>query len=216
MQRYPAKYSDTRGEEVTTIHNDGETLRMTVRGVDFDGCTFAGLEPSTTTTPHQLQTFSISARGDLCNCQIECEIPIKIQAQEEIAASLRMKLEMGKPADRGWRDKEILSLSLQYDNHEFHSEGRDDRFEEELLDLQKQLPPGHHLKCCFGCAFSDYSPYGNGQLGMLCFRNTKEQYLAVTSKGDYWPVFAQAAGQVQEIYLCPEFEVRPPNIGYRG
>ena len=35
MATYPAIYSDANSEENTGIENDGQTLRMVVRGVEF-------------------------------------------------------------------------------------------------------------------------------------------------------------------------------------
>lgn len=217
MQSYPAKYSDEYGEELTTIHNDGKTLRITVRGVDFAGRDFDGLEPADNSTKQKLQTFSLGKFRELCECKIKCEIPIKIQAQKEIPAKLIMNLGLGKETVRGGPDEEDLILTLQYDGKEFRSNGTSGWFEDELVGLQKQLPVGHHLKCCFGCAFSDYWPAGHGLFGsMHCFRNSKVEYLAVTTKADFWKIADSVAEIVQETYLCAEFEIRKPNTGYRG
>ena len=42
---YPARYIDEHGEEETIIRNDGKTLRMRVRGVEFSGMRFEDFEP---------------------------------------------------------------------------------------------------------------------------------------------------------------------------
>ncbi len=46
VQSYPARYQDAQGEEYTIIENDGKRLRMMVRGVEFVGADFDGLEPT--------------------------------------------------------------------------------------------------------------------------------------------------------------------------
>jgi hypothetical protein len=46
LASYPATYRDRNGEVRTTIRNDGQTLSMEVRGVDFRGTDFDMLEPS--------------------------------------------------------------------------------------------------------------------------------------------------------------------------
>jgi hypothetical protein len=73
------------------------------------------------------------------------------------------------------------------------------------------------MKCCFNCAFSDYSPAGSGIFGdMLCFRDNKEEYFKVKDKWDLFRIWETMTEHVQETYLCPEFEKRIPGTGYRG
>jgi hypothetical protein len=109
-----------------------------------------------------------------------------------------------------------LRLRLHIKEHEYLSSGKTGWFEDELLDLARQLPAGTYLKACINCAFSDYSPYGHGLFGGLaCFRNSKQEYRQVKSKGDLFQIWEKNAGFVQETYLCPEFE-RRTRAGYRG
>ncbi len=99
----------------------------------------------------------------------------------------------------------------------YRSAGTSGWFEDELLDIQKQLPDGVFLKACITCAFSDYSPYGHGLFGgMLCFRDNKAGYLTVKGKSDLFRIWSTATEYVQETYLCPEFERRVRGSGYRG
>jgi hypothetical protein len=90
-------------------------------------------------------------------------------------------------------------------------------FEDELLDLQRQLPDGMLMKACINCAFSDYSPYGHALFGGLaCFRGNKDGYGAVKGKSDIFRIWDTMTEFVQETYLCPEFKKRLPGTGYRG
>ena len=43
--QFRAIYSDRNGSERTTIHNDGATLTITLRGVTFSGPDFDSLVP---------------------------------------------------------------------------------------------------------------------------------------------------------------------------
>ena len=46
MDLYPATYSDAHGSETTTIANNSETLRLSLRGVEFVVRDFDSLEPT--------------------------------------------------------------------------------------------------------------------------------------------------------------------------
>ena len=90
-------------------------------------------------------------------------------------------------------------------------------FEDELLEIQNQLPEDVFLKSCINCQFSDYSPYGHTAFGaMMCFRNIKEEYNKVHSKEDFWKVYDRYDRIVQETFVCDEFECRVSGTGYRG
>jgi hypothetical protein len=106
---------------------------------------------------------------------------------------------------------------LKFEDQTLTSGGWSGWFEDELLDLQRQLPPGAYLKACINCAYSDYNPYGHGMFGCLaCFRGNKAGYWAVGGKRDLLLVRDTMTEYVQETYLCPEFERRHPGTGYRG
>jgi hypothetical protein len=105
-----------------------------------------------------------------------------------------------------------LTVSLALDGVTY--EVADDRFEDGIQRLERALPPGAQLVCCVTCLFSDYSPGGHGLTGIRCHRGAKEQYLAVRSKAEYWPV--PVTEEVPETYLCEEYQRRIPGTGYRG
>jgi hypothetical protein len=115
-------------------------------------------------------------------------------------------------------DQFQLKLSLAFQQANLISSGTScGCFRDELLDLQKQLPPDTYLKTCINCAFSDYSPAGHGCFGGLaCFRDNKAGYAAVASKWDLFRIWNSMTEFVQETHVCPEFERRRPNTGYRG
>ncbi len=217
MDRYPAKYTDALGSDETTIANDGESLRMIVRGVEFTSTDFDSLEPPVDATPEQLANFTLH-RGSLCACRIECRIPISIHDNgQESSGSVEMALQLGDPTANGGLDREELSLVLHYKEQQFAGLGKSGWFEGELLEIQNQLPDGVFMRACINCLYSDYSPYGHGLFGcMMCFRNLKAEYLRVSTKDEFWSVHDRYDRLVQETYLCSEFQRRVPGSGYRG
>ncbi|MCA9227475.1 MAG: hypothetical protein KDA47_17770 [Planctomycetales bacterium] len=217
MDRYPAKYTDAHGTEGTCITNDGETLRMTVRGVEFAATDFDSLEPSEDTAADQLHSFSLH-RGELCSCRIECEMQIPIHDNGvDLTGTLAIVLQLGDPTPNSGLDREQLSVVLNYNERTIAGSGKGGWFEDELIEIQKGLPDGVYVRACINCLYSDYSPYGHGLFGcMMCFRNLKEEYLKVTSKDEFWLLYDRYDRLVQETYLCPDFKRRIPGIGYRG
>jgi len=216
-EHYPARFTDANGTEETTIMNDGETLRMTLRGVTFQDTMFDSFEPVEGTDPSLLEHFSLTG-NELCSCRIECRIPIPIDVDgKDTQGVLSCQIDLGSPGKTGGLETEELKIVLRHDGRDYSSGGTSGWFKDELLDIQKQLPGHAYIRACINCLFSDYSPYGNGMFGcMMCFRNLKQEYLKVKSKGDFWSVHDRYERFVQETYVCEEFERRVEGTGYRG
>lgn len=212
---YPTKYRDRFGEETTTIYNDGKLLRMTLRGIEFKSSMLDDWEPTTDITKSVPFCWN---RGELCSYTLDCEILVPIVEIDRISSgTLRVHLELGDPRADGGIEREDLQLELILDEQSFKASGKQAWFEDELREIHTLLPEGTYLKSCFNCAFSDYSPAGFGIFGcMACFRNTKQEYQSLTGKAAYFELQDRMTELVQETYLCPEFEKRVPNSGYRG
>ena len=215
---YPTRYRDRHGEVATVIRNDGKRLSMTVRGVEFRGSMLDDFEPVGVVEP-AAASFPLDA-GSLCSCDIEFEMPLAAVVRgvaTEGVLSVRLELGDPRPLPRGGIDREVLTLALSIDGQVYRSAGTSGWFEDELLDLHRQLPEGVAMKACITCAFSDYSPYGHGLFGGLaCFRDNKSGYLACRGKAGIFAVWGTMTEFVQETYLCPEYERRVPGTGYRG
>ena len=213
---YPAIYSDKFGEEKTIIQNDGKTLRMSLRGVMFSGSMFDDFEPSNIEEA-KLALFPMHF-GTLCSYKLDCQIPISIvMFDKEIKGILQTHIELGDPAPNGGVNLERVRLALTIVNQSFTSSGTHGWFDDELLEIEASLPDGIFMKCCHTCAFSDYHPAGSGTFGGLaCFRDHKQEYLALKGKTSLMHFFNNRTENVQETYLCPEFEKRIPGTGYRG
>jgi hypothetical protein len=217
LVRYPARYSDRSGEEPILVRNDGKILSVTIRGVTFQGSDFDALESMPGTDPDLLSSFTLQQNA-LCFCVIDVEIPVPIATPHGVTEGvLAAHLELGNPAPNGGIDREFLSLRLGLGDRVLTSRGWPGWFEDELADLQRQMPEGTYLKACISCAFSDYSPLGHGLFGGLaCFRDNKAGYRSVRTKRDLFEVWGTMTEFVQETFLCPVFERRAPGTGYRG
>src|ERR1039457_3061420 len=156
--KYPTTFSDRWGSEVTTMYNDGATLSVVLRGVQFSGKDFDMLKPDPQTPNALLDKFTLNL-GRLCGCTFDMKIETPVLARDkEQRGSLAAHLELGKRTDSGGIDRESLRLSLRVDGNAYSSDGTTGWFEGELLSLQRALPVGMALKTCFTCAHSDYSP----------------------------------------------------------
>ena len=217
MDCYPAVYSDERGSEPTVIENDGETLRVRLRGLEFTGRDFDSLSPAADAIPERLAEFPLHA-GSLCSCRIECRIPVPVHDRGRLLeGTLSVELVLGDPAPNGGLDREDLGIVLEHGGQRFAGYGTSGWFEDELVSIQARLPEGAFMVACINCMYSDYSPYGHGLFGwMMCFRNIREEYRRVRGKADFWSVHDRYDRLVQETYLCPVFERRVPGTGYRG
>lgn len=219
ITRYLALYRDAHGEEATVIENDGKTLRMVVRGVEFTGTMFDDFEPSIAQDDPDLAPFSLYC-GSLCSCIIECDIPLPVAFGDEVLDGLlHVHLELGDPRldKRGGIDREEVQLVLTVAERTFHSCGKHGWFDDELFEIETALPEGMYLRCCHYCACANYGSLGSPLYGgLFCFRDDAALRHAFRSKGDLIKkeIDPQAL-IVQETFLCPEFAPRGPGLANR-
>lgn len=219
--RYPADqieavYRDALGAEAIVLHTDGHSLRTTIRGVTFAGNDLDLLEPASADDARQ-RGFTLQL-DSLCACELDLRFPVQLaRAEGAQDVVLLAHLALGRPAERGGIEGESVVLSLTLGEQALRSSGTSGWFEDELVELQRMLPAGSHLRICHGCGLSDYSPLGHGLFGGLaCFRGNPEAYRAVRSKRDLFAIWDTLTGHVQETHVCPAFEPRRPGTGYRG
>lgn len=213
----PTIYQDANGIISTSLQTDGTTLRILIRAVEFIGDDLDSLSPVANTMPEALQSFRLH-QNCLCDCRFDIDFPIQVSRSGGFEdALLKAHLDFGKPSPTGGLENEGVKLQLKFRDLNFQSTGKSGWFEGELLELDKQLPSGCHMKLCITCAHSDYSPYGHGMFGCLaCFRGNKAEYSQVKSKGDMFRVWDKLTEYVQETHLCGEYDLRKPGTGYRG
>jgi hypothetical protein len=217
---YPGIYRDSAAEEVIALRNDGKTLSVRVRGIDFEGPDFDALQPMGDIREAAGAGFTLDSSGTLCSFELSFVMPMTVVtplSREMGALRVRFALGAPLPIPNGRIDSEVVELALEFQGQTFRSMGTSGWFEDELVDLQRRLPSGVYMLACINCAFSDYSPVGHGCFGGLaCFRGAKEAYKKVNTKADLFQIWDRLTEFVQETYVCPEFERRSPGAGYRG
>ena len=120
---------------------------------------------------------------------------------------------------RVYRDDVIVrEFSLSIDGVCYKSSKRTLYFEAALNDICGQIKDDYYIKCCFTCQYSDYSPYGNDDYGlMLCFCRHKDDCLRVNNKDDFFSFLeGKDFDGRQETYLCEQYCPRNRAGGYRG
>ncbi len=185
----PSSLPGWRGRYEITTQIRGES----VQGADFDG-----LEPATATG-----SLSLNRAGELDHCVLSVRVPSRVDGSAGML-DLDMALD-GGPAP-------LTTATLRV-GEEVYSHSQVEILEG-VLGALAQLARPHLWECCLTCGLSDYSPGGQGLMGMRCHRDAREQYLAVRTKADYWPV--PVTEEVPEFYRCSAYELRIPGTGYRG
>jgi len=205
MKEILATYRDEYGDEKTIIYSDGVSLKMTLRGVSFEGSSFDDFEVVEKSS--EVSTKFLFKNEMLLFSKLEVKIPITVQKQgEERTAWLH-----------GIIEKESLELRLELEDKTVLGTYKKEWFEDNMLSIEKQLDENEQMKCCFNCQYADYFYAGSGMFGsMFCFRNIKEKYLNISTKEEYMKIFEEYEIQMQETHLCSEFEQRIEGTGYRG
>jgi len=218
IQTYTGEYADAFGRESIEIVNDGERLRTILRGFAFVACSFDDLTPSDRLVVEASKRFTLLTSGELCDYVLTARVPqILFEADREVESWLDVELRVGPASPKGGVAFESLKLALSWGQQGMISTGEGGDFEAALVQIQGRLPNGLLMKHCFGCRFSDYFVAGNGLFGdMACFKNVKEAYLCARTKHEFIAIWEKCDRQVQETFLCSEFEQRAPGTGYRG
>ena len=207
---YPAVYRDVEAEEHVTLLSNGRSLKLTVGGTLYAGNTFDLLaqQPVVDEEYFFLAWYTLDYAMPLT-------VIVDGQPQRR-SLKVHVAIEWDTEPPPGWDEGEGVRLELDLEGATLIGEG--EWFEDAMERLQKQMPEGSYLRCCFTCMFSDYSPYGHNFFGDLaCFRDNKAGYLAAEhSKFSLMAIWHTNTEFVQETYLCPEFERRRPGTGYRG
>jgi hypothetical protein len=126
-------YRDRQGAEAVTIVAHGKQLRTCVRGVEYEGVTFAALEP-------------VGASGVLSSCVLEWDMPLPVRSDSQVErATLSCLLTLGEPMQDGSLDRADLNLTLHYGGAAYESGVAGGDFGDALSRIRRQLPPGVQL-----------------------------------------------------------------------
>ncbi len=226
-EQYPAIYTDAYGQEKTTLYlePDGEFLSLMLRGVHLRGLSFDTFyvwppnqdeekqrqfvweEGYITAGPSQPEP----AQRALGEYTLQWTMPIAVvQDGQTIQGTVHGYLERKKPTAEHRHGLAQIILKLLIEESMVEIKSNDPSMGPNLFRLQQELPQGTYLKCCRFCALSMDDFYGGG---LLCFRKAKEQIRAIKHQHYQNKVhhpINRLRGQafyVQDIYLCPEFEV---------
>lgn len=213
VPRYPMRldawFEDRRGRDPLVITTDGARLRAVLRGAELDGIDFDGLEAERNSTPHP---FDTNAFGELDGGSIDFVLPMAVEIDGDVArATLRIRIDLEPKY-------ESVSMELLVNGMD-PILGRNDSglFELALDQIDRALPAGVSMLCCFTCGLSDYNPLGQGMSGSLaCFRDIAPSYRRATTKWEIFDLWPSKTEQVRETHLCASWEVRPRGRGYRG
>ena len=171
---------------------------------------------------------------DLQGYELEIEIPISVfrKSDERLITGVLFlsfkytKPDISKPHSvrlcddiRVYPDDVVVrEFSFSIDGICYKSAEKTLYFEAALKDICKQIKENYYIKCCFTCQYSDYSPYGNDNYGiMLCFCRHKDDCLKVNNKDDFFTFLeGKDFDGRQETYLCEHYCLRNKASGYRG
>lgn len=235
MHKWKAHYSDNKHDLDLLIENDFpnnnifSSLTMVIDDIAFCGMSFDDWEVySDDDIKIASERFSImqwsSKESDsihyaLRNYRLEVEIPIPIIdiAQGKCIQGI-IHFDFIRENDK------CNFFNIRIEDEIFECDNANSDFETSLLQICKKIKEKYLLKCCFGCLYSDYSPYGNGNFSsMLCFLSVADQYRHVSGKYkdtdgkiSIWEVYENGE-QKQETFLCDGFIPRTNCLGgYRG
>ncbi|MEU7022043.1 DUF6304 family protein [Streptomyces sp. NPDC046203] len=117
-------YRDRRGAESIVITADGGHLATRIRGIEYEGASFAALRAA-----------ADGGGTPLTGCVLEWDLPLPVVADGAAQqATLSCLLTLGERAD--------LSLTLHYAGAAFESGIAGGDFGEALDRVRRQLPPG--------------------------------------------------------------------------
>ncbi|KIA62548.1 hypothetical protein FG87_25070 [Nocardia vulneris] len=213
---FPGGYEDDRGAEPVEWRIEPDEvsdsrelfdLEAVIRGVRVRG-DLEDLTPYSADT-HAREIFSLDGRsGNLARYTVTGELPCTV----EVSGVRRVEVIRFTYAQHPYPEHDMMHLALSLDGEEYETDC--DALETGLPRLADALPAGVSLKCCFTCLYSDYMPSSGQAMGIACFRDDKERYLAIRSKFDIWRL--RRTEWVPETYLCSEYQRRVRGTGYRG
>lgn len=234
LHKWKAHYRDENLDLDLFIENNFSydnilsSLTMVINDITFCGMSFDDWEVySEIDIEAAFKKFSImqwddgkgNYRYELQKYRLEVEIPIPVIdiAQRKCRQGL-----IHIAFDKEKNNCDFFNLSIE--GEIFECDQPDIDFETSFLQICKKINGKYLLKCCFGCLYSDYSPYGNNYFAsMLCYLSVADQYIHVSGKYKdtdekipIWAVYKNGK-QIQETYLCDGFVPRINCLGgYRG
>ncbi|MGW4352566.1 DUF6304 family protein [Nocardia sp. NPDC004582] len=213
---FPGSYEDGRGREPIKWRIEpydaagwtgGYEISTVVRGIPLSGGDLDCIDPDPP-DPRAREVLSLEDRFDsLTRCRLTGDLPCTVMVSGNRRAEIiRFTVDLRPEPQR-----DDLHLGVTLHGAAYETDCHD--FETGLRQLTEALPEGTALLCCYTCRYSGYSPVSGQIMGMRCYRQAKDQYLAAKTEHAIWSVPATEA--VPETYLCPQYQVRVPGTGFR-
>lgn len=203
---YPTEYKDRKGTEHSMFITDGESLKIKLRGVEFEG-NFYEITPIAGQEEKASKLFDLNEFGDLSGIldltpeakppaySLNVQIPIKIISHENNELDA------------------IIDFSINPHQMNFIIKGKTYNFEKPNFEygLSPEFTKSlniKYVKCCINCKFSEYSPFGDD---MMCFKKCKEEWAKIGYTGlkdpENWEKVKNKI-TTQEAYWCEEFKLK--------
>ena len=203
----------------TIVSRIDELFRMRLGKTEFECRNLYGWEVIESPNPIP-EIFLFDESRELKFSTVRYCIPqVLLLKSREIPATLTLTFNSNVPK---FDPSNPWTMELEFEGKRIKRNMTGIGFETDYRLLEKEHGAALPLKNCFGCMYSDYSPYGGDVIGtMLCFRVCKNEYLAVRDKHDLLDLGEKHFVNVEavpEIYTCEEFAPRDSSkhIGYRG
>jgi hypothetical protein len=195
---YPTKYKDANGVIDSKIITDGKSIKINLRGVDFEGIHFWELHSQTSEALDLTKEFNFSEDGYLTGYSMEITMPIKVVTNQNSEIDATIEFEM---------NNEKIKIIIDNETYYF---GRPN-FEYGLNPTFTKIPNVEYIKCCTNCTYSEYSPFGCEDYGdLMCFKNSKEAWEKIGYQGlkdtENWDNLI--IEKTQEAFWCGEFKKR--------
>jgi hypothetical protein len=214
MLEYPTEYTDRKGTEFSKFITDGQSLKIKLRGVEFEGH-FWELAPIKGQEEIARKYFDLNEFGELNGItdlslgesssvfSLNVNIPIKVVTNDnnEIDAIIEF----------GTNPHKMIFII----NEEKYESERPS-FEYGLASEFTKSLNIKHIKCCINCKYSEYSPYGSDEYGsLMCFKKSKKAWSKIGYQGlkkmEPWPKILNIE-KTQEAFWCNEFKIKKASI----
>lgn len=232
---YNGLFRDVVGTSKATIDSMGTWVSLKTRGIRFEGTDtltwsvrdyLVSQEVANTKfkfhdPPYAKADIEVSHTGKipmLDKFKLDFDIPVKLASVQTTDANAPPLLEDAviQVVSRHDGNTDTFAISLKMPNGNIiHPQslsvdpsGYPTTFDEQIKQIQHQLPAKTYLKTCWNCAFSEYNPIAKATFsGLACFRNWPG-IANVRDKVELLRNWPKHLERVQETHHCDSFKRR--------
>ncbi len=211
--RQKIKYTDKKGKLEGILHQEEKKLYLKFNGSEFYSHFLGDYTPLNKELIDR--RFELDKNDYLTNFSLIFKLSLKFIIDKE-CRYIDLNCNLTVKNDEIGYSNPFLQCKLQINDIKIDMSTAG-TIEGAINQINHELPSNIKCQVCYNCKFSDYSIYGQQFWGdMMCYKNIKAEYAKVSGKDDFMELMANFDSIVPESHTCPEFEVRPKNIGYRG